>query len=278
MTGHLVALGAYLRDRRNVRQPEDVGLVRDAGRRVPGLRRDEVAALAAISSEYYLRLEQGRGARPSDQVLSALARVLGLDDESRGYLQRLAADVRASPPRTPAHTATRLAGVLGRWTHTPAYISDRHRDIVAANPLATVLGQGGLSVGSNQVQSLFNERMKRTLVEWEAMTRSAVATLRRDADPESPRLRELVDLLSDDRDFVRIWRRHDVSGPEDASFHMFVEGFGEIEIEGQNFGVRSLPGHQLTVLSAPPGSPTEAVFTVLAASATRAVPALIDAP
>jgi hypothetical protein len=89
---------------------------------------------------------------------------------------------------------------------------------VAANPLASILGHGGLSQGSNVVLDLFHPRMKATLAEWETMTRSAVATLRRDADPASPRLRELLRSLSPDPDFVRIWARHDVSGPEVVTF------------------------------------------------------------
>lgn len=266
MRDDLVPLGEYLRARRNVRQPEDVGLERFPGRRVPGLRRDEVAALAGISAEYFLRLEQGRGARPSDQVLQSLARVLGLDDEARSYLFRLATGSAASTGRTPSHSADQIARVLGQWTQTPAYLSDAHRDIVASNPLASILGHGGLAEGSNVVLDLFHPRMKGALVEWETMTRSAVATLRRDADPASPRLRELVRALSQDPDFVRIWARYDVSGPEVVTFHQQIDGVGEIEIEAQNFGVRSMPGHLLTVLSAPAGSTASALFAHLVAS------------
>ncbi|MBW9110705.1 helix-turn-helix domain-containing protein [Microbacterium trichothecenolyticum] len=270
MSRHLIALGEYLRARRDVTAPEDAGLPREAGRRVPGLRRDEVAMLAGISPEYYLRLEQGRGARPSDQVLNAIARALLLDQESRLYLFRLATG--SPPPAAPVadRVAEQIARVLSRWTHTPAYMSDPHRDIVAANPMAAAFGHGGLSAGSNQVVNLFNDRMKATLVEWESMTRSAVATLRRDAHPDSPRLREIVDELSSDPDFVRIWARHDVSGPEDAVFHIAVDGLGEIAVEGQNFGVRSLPGYQLTVMAAPPGSITEAVFSRMSTALTAA--------
>ncbi|MFB7894278.1 helix-turn-helix domain-containing protein [Microbacterium sp. NPDC056044] len=270
MSRHLIALGEYLRARRDVTTPEEVGLPSEAGRRVPGLRRDEVALLAGISPEYYLRLEQGRGARPSDQVLHAIARALLLDQESRLYLLRLATG--SPPPIAPVadHVAEQIARVLSRWPHTPAYMSDQHRDIVAANPLATAFGHGGLSAGSNEVVRLFNDRMKASLVEWEAMTRSAVATLRRDAHPDSPRLREIVDQLSADPDFARMWARHDVSGPEDAVFHIAVDGVGEIEVEGQNFAVRSLPGYQLTVMAAPPGSITESVFSRMSTALTAA--------
>ena len=262
------ALGVYVRARRNVTQPEDVGLIRQQGRRVTGLRRHEVAELAGISAEYYLRIEQGRVGRPSEQVLSSLARALHLDEESVAHLHRLAA---GQPPMRGAPSpeiAERITRTLSRWYRTAAYISDPHRDIVASTPLAAALGHGGLAVGSNQVAALFNARMKGTLVEWEAMTRSAVATLRRDAhpDPDSPRLAELVRELSSDPDFVRIWERHDVSGPEDTTFHIAIEGFGDVAIDAHNFAVRSLAGYQLTVLSAPPGGIAETLFAGLAAS------------
>ena len=261
-----VALGEYLRARRNVCPPEDAGIPSDPNRRVTGLRRDEVASLANISPEYYLRLEQGRGTRPSDQVLASLARALNLDAESRQYLFRLASGEHPRPPLPPEESADRIARVLAKWTHTPAYVSDSHRDIVAANPLATILGHGGLAAGNNVVIDLFNDRMKRTLAQWEPMTRSALASLRQDADPFSPRLKEIVDELSVDPDFVRLWSRYDVSGPEDAQIQQEIENVGEITIDLQNFTVRSMPGYLLTVLSAPPQSLTEHVFAHLAAS------------
>jgi len=259
-------LADFLRARREMLQPEEVGLVRQQGRRVTGLRRLEVAELAGISAEYYLRIEQGRIGRPSEQVLSSLARALRLDEESVAHMHRLVAGhppVRSAP--SPELTE-RIARTLSRWYRTPAYISDPHRDIVASTALAAALGHGGLAVGSNQVAALFNTRMKSTLVEWEAMTRSAVATLRRDAHPDSPRLADLVGELSSDPDFVRIWERHDVSGPEDTTFHIAIEGFGDVAIDAHNFAVRSLPGYQLTVLSAPPGGIAETLFAGLAAS------------
>ncbi len=266
MSDSLNAVGRYVRARRDVVQPEDVGLTRQPGRRVPGLRREEVAELAGISAEYYLRIEQGRIGRPSEQVLAALARALRLDDESIAHLDRLVTGRPHRPHVPDAGAAERIARTLSRWYRTPAYISDPHRDIVAANALATALGHGGLAVGSNQIAGLFNDRMKSTLREWEEMTRSAVATLRRDAHPDSPRLAELVTELSADPDFVRIWGRHDVSGPEDTTFHIVIEGFGDVAIDAHNFAVRSLPGYQLTVLSAGPGGMAETLFAGLAAS------------
>ena len=271
MSAESVALGEYLRARRAVCPPPAVGIPADRSRRVPGLRRDEVAALANISTDYYLRLEQGRGTRPSDQVLHALAKALGLDDESRLYLFRLAAGEFPDPAIAPDEAAARIGRILGQWTQTPAYVSDSNRDIVASNPIAGAFGEGGLAAGNNVVIDLFNDRMKGLLVEWEAMTRSAVASLRRDANPFSPRLKEIVRSLSVDPDFARMWSRHDVSGPEDAHIHMDVPGVGVLEIELQNLAVRSMPGYLLTVLSAPARSLTAVIFDQLAA-ATAGMP------
>ena len=269
MSAESLALGTFLRARRNVCQPEDHGIFREEGRRVPGLKRDEVARLAGISAEYYLRLEQGRSTRPSDQVLHSLARALHLDSESRQYLFRLASGDLRSTYVASEESVARIARILRPWTHAPAYISDCNRDIIASNPLATVFGNGGLTVGANVAVYLFTERMKKTLgEEWEDMARGTLAGLRRDAEPFSPRLNEIVDELSDDPAFTRLWARHDVSGTEDAHVRMAIEGLGTLEIDVQNFSVRSMPGCLLTVLSAPPQGTAARVFSHLADTLT----------
>lgn len=269
MSAESLALGIFLRARRNVCQPEDHGIFREEGRRVPGLKRDEVARLAGISAEYYLRLEQGRSTRPSDQVLHSLARALHLDAESRQYLFRLASgDVRSAYVAS-GDSIARIDRILRPWMHAPAYVTDCNRDIIASNPLATVFGNGGLTVGANVAVYIFTDRMKKTLGDaWEEMARGTLAGLRRDAEPFSPRLNEIVDQLSGDPEFTRLWARHDVSGTEDAHVLMTIEGLGTLEIEVQNFGVRSMPGHLLTVLSAPPQSTASRIVSHLAGTAS----------
>jgi len=271
-------LGRFLRARRNVCQPEEHEIFRAQGRRVPGLKRDEVARLAGISAEYYLRLEQGRSSRPSDQVLYALARALHLDGESQQYLFRLASGVVHLPAVPVEESAPRIARILRPWAHAPAYVTDTNRDIVAATPLAAIFGHGALVPGANVAIYLFSDLMKSTLGDdWESMTRGTLAGLRRDAAPFAPRLKEIVDELSDDSEFRRLWARYDVSGTEDAPVHMLVEGIGSLEIEVQNFGVRSMPGYLLTVLSAPPKSAASELFEHLAATLTPhdAMPATV---
>src|SRR6201746_1918551 len=133
MTSNLI--GEYLRARREHVRPEDVGLTDNGRRRVTGLRRDELAMLAGISTEYYTRLEQGRDQHPSTQVLEAVSRALNLDDDARAHLHELAS------PKSGKSRAVRRPGrkLLDSWTETPAYGHGPHMDVLASNALARAL-------------------------------------------------------------------------------------------------------------------------------------------
>jgi transcriptional regulator with XRE-family HTH domain len=127
-------LGEFLRARRALVRPEDVGLQPAGRRRVPGLRREELATLAGISSDYYLRLEQGRDQHPSPQVIDAVARALQLDANATAHLHVLAQPdgvLRRSglAERVPAS----IEQLIASWPYTPAFVQDRHMDILAAN-------------------------------------------------------------------------------------------------------------------------------------------------
>jgi transcriptional regulator with XRE-family HTH domain len=157
------ALGAYLRARRELVTPQQAGIPDVGVRRVPGLRREEVAMLAGISADYYLRLERGRDRHPSVQVLESIARVLELDDDHFAHLLTLVADVprqrRRRPRRqTPPSGALKLMDSLAQ----PAFIEDRYFDILAANRLATALSPG-LAVGGNQLRDLFLDPAEQAL-------------------------------------------------------------------------------------------------------------------
>src|SRR6201999_2376621 len=131
------ALGDYLRARRQQIRPEDVGLVPGARRRVAGLRREELAMLAGISAEYYLRLEVGRDRNPSPQVLDALARALQLDTKATDHLHNLATPTGPETPELVARTYA-LAELVDQIS-MPAFVANKYLDVLAANAIATAL-------------------------------------------------------------------------------------------------------------------------------------------
>jgi transcriptional regulator with XRE-family HTH domain len=266
------AVGEYLRARRALLAPEEVGFVPDRNRQVVGLRREEVAVLAGISPEYYLRLEQGRDHQPSDQVLVALARALRLGPHGESYLRRL---VRPAPRTTDGDPAPvrhgHLDDVLAQWRDVPAFVADQNLDVVASNPLADELGGHVFSPGANRLLTMFeHEGAPRVVPDWETQARELVGAFRMSGDPDDLRHQEIVGRLSmRSPDFRRIWSRQDV--------HVFVEGtcllplppFGLVEFGWRNFAVAGHPGHVLTTFSAWPGTPAVPVLAYFAARASQ---------
>src|ERR1700756_465519 len=142
MAGRGNALGGYLRARREQVQPEDVGLVAGARRRVAGLRREELALLAGLSSDYYLRLEQGRDKNPSAQVLDALARALRLDVKATEYLHQLASPTAGPRGASGVEVAADGTEELIEQFPMPAIVASRSQDVLAANAIARALSPG----------------------------------------------------------------------------------------------------------------------------------------
>ncbi len=136
------ALGDYLRARRGQVRPEDVGLVPGARRRVQGLRREELATLAGISSDYYLRLEQGRDKNPSAQILDALARALRLDAKATEYLHQLASPTSGRRDHATVEVAADGSAELIEQFAMPAIVASRCLDVLAANSIARALSPG----------------------------------------------------------------------------------------------------------------------------------------
>lgn len=203
-------LGDYLRARRSLVQPEDLGLHRGTGRRVGGLRRQEVAAAAGISIDYYLRLEQGRDRQPSEQVIAALAGALRVGDRGLQHMRRLVRlqNQRAARPAGAPRGA--LRGLLDFWPLTPVAVVDANLDVVAANDVAQAL-DGLLVPGRNLLLGIFSHQHQRSPM-WRDTAERAVAALRFRCDPVDPRLQELVGQLSiREPVFRRIWARHDCS-------------------------------------------------------------------
>ncbi|MFI6629115.1 helix-turn-helix transcriptional regulator [Nonomuraea fuscirosea] len=229
-------LGAYLRARRDLVSPEQAGIPAGGARRVPGLRREEVALLAGISADYYLRLERGRDTRPSPQVLDALARVLMLDEVERAYLHDLAGTAaaprrpgrRRPPPRVPARLHHLLA-VVG----VPAFVESRTFDVLAANALATALSPR-LRPGENRLRSLLLDPEEQAFhQDWEASAAGIVAAFRQTVgdDADDARVVELVGELSlASGRFRRLWARHDVRTLDGGTAAVDHPALGELRL------------------------------------------------
>ncbi|MGV9213947.1 helix-turn-helix transcriptional regulator [Micromonospora sp. RB23] len=206
-------LGSYLRARRELVSPSQVGLPTGGRRRVPGLRREEVALLAGISPDYYLRLERGRDKNPSPQVLESLARVLQLDDIERTYLLDLAAARPRAPRRKRSeHVPARVYELLAHL-QIPAFVEGRAFDVLASNPMAVALSPR-LRPGENRLRSLLLDPEERAFhQDWTKATANFIAALRATIgdDIDNPRFVELVGelALSSER-FRALWARHDV--------------------------------------------------------------------
>ncbi|MFI2075598.1 helix-turn-helix domain-containing protein [Streptomyces triculaminicus] len=209
------ALGGFLRARRGRVAPEHVGLTGGRRRRVRGLRREELAQLAGISVDYYVRLEQGRATQPSPEVLDALATALGLDAAERGHLATLACAGRGPAPR--ARVSPLLQRLLDAMAHFPAFVTDHRLDVVAWNSLGDDL-MGGLSDPArrdrNQARFLFLDPVSGVVFpEWEDRAVEAVGQLRVAAGryPDDAELSALItDLSARSDDFRRIWATGEV--------------------------------------------------------------------
>ncbi|MEU1090415.1 helix-turn-helix transcriptional regulator [Streptomyces sp. NPDC005892] len=206
-------LGTYLRARRELISPEQAGIPPGGNRRVPGLRREEVALLAGISPDYYLRLERGRDKNPSAQVLASLARVLRLDDVERTYLLGLSAARPRTPRRKrPEHVPARVHQLLAHL-EIPAFVEGRAFDVLASNPMAVALSPR-LRPGRNRLLSLLLDPEEQAFHEdWPKATADFVAALRTTIgdDIDNPRFVELVgELALSSQRFRALWARHDV--------------------------------------------------------------------
>jgi transcriptional regulator with XRE-family HTH domain len=253
-------IGEYLRARRELVRPEGTapaGL--DGRRRVPGLRRAEVAVLAGVSTDYYVRLEQGRDQHPSEQVIEALARALRLDDDATDHLRRLATTPptrrrrKARPEQVPAG----IARLIECWSETPAVVEGRYTDVLAANALATALAPYYV-VGTNLVRAtFFDPRVRDMYGDWEEITESAVAGLRALVGPDvdDPRLNELIGELSvRSEHFRQLWARHDARPKRSSSTSISHPQVGLLELSYEKLPIPETDRMTLFIYHAEPGS------------------------
>lgn len=271
-------LGEYLRARRELVTPEQVGIPATGTRRVPGLRREEVAMLAGISAEYYLRLEQGRDRNPSVQVLQSLAGVLQLQDGS--HLLSLA----APRPRRPAHRPRREVVPSGTARLVtalpiPAFVEGRYLDVLTANPLATALSPR-LTHGGNRLRDVFLDPAEQALFrDWEPAAQALLAGFRRSVGTtiDDPRVIELVGELSlASPHFQRLWGRHDVGPRTGATVTFDHPQVGDITLDREKLAVSGTDGLMLVLYHPEPGSTSAEKLAVLASLSTCQV--AVDAP
>ncbi|GGR12909.1 transcriptional regulator [Actinoplanes ianthinogenes] len=250
-------LGAFLRARRELVTPEEAGIPVVGVRRVPGLRREEVAMLAGISADYYLRLERGRDRHPSVQVLESIARVLRLDDDSRAYLLGLAAGKPRRARRPRREVVPPSAAKLVATLPLPAFIEGRYMDVLAANPLATALSPR-LVAGGNRLRDVFLDPAEQALFpHFETAAGYLVAGFREavGTDVDDPRCIELVGELSLASPlFRRLWARHDVRPRAGAVVPFRHPQVGELRLNREKLLITGTDGILLVVYHPDPGS------------------------
>jgi transcriptional regulator with XRE-family HTH domain len=269
-------LGEYLRARRELVDPATVGLRVAGVRRTPGLRREEVATLAGVSADYYLRLEQGRDRHPSPSVLQALARVFGLDPTATSYLLSLAgaAPAPSARPRSrPARQETVPAAIrqLIAVVNLPAFVESRQFDVLAANPRATALSPS-MRPGENRLRSMFLDPAERDLYpDWRKAIVGMIASFRASIgpDPDDPRIAQLVGELSlASEPFRRLWARHDVRNLAGGAVAMNHPEAGPLELWREKLPIGDSGGQLLVMYHAEPGSESAAALERLAPAAT----------
>ena len=274
-----VELGEFLRSRRAALSPAQAGLPTFGGRRrVPGLRREELAQLAGVSAGYYTRLEQGQSPNASDAVLDAIARVLRLDDVERAHLYALARPAPAPARRRnagrPEHARPAIRVMIDAFDRVPALVMGRFLDVLAWNPLAHALMAGHVDVAAptrpadrpNIARLLFLDPHARELYgDWNRKARSTVADLRLISGrrPHAPELARLVgELTLESLEFAKIWAAHAVGdrGTNTRVYHHPVVGTMELTLE-----LMALPdeGQRVAVFTAAPDSPSAAALSLL---------------
>jgi transcriptional regulator with XRE-family HTH domain len=266
-------LGDFLRTRRARVTPEELGLaLAPTRRRVPGLRREEVAQLAGVSVDYYVQLERGRKVNVSESVLDALARALCLTDDERTHLYALARPVRRRPhPLPPQRVRPALYQILESMDDKPALIVGRRTDVLATNRMARALYTDFDALPHrerNMARFIFLDDNARTLYDdWEGVARNTVAALHLYAGehPHDPQLAELVGELSvHDPDFRRWWADHDVKRRTYGSKRFHHPVVGDLTLQYEALAVTGDTDQVLGIYTAEPGTASHEALRLLA--------------
>ncbi|KLI05356.1 XRE family transcriptional regulator [Mycolicibacterium conceptionense] len=278
----------FLVTRRAKLTPEQVGLPTSGRRRVPGLRREEVAVLAGVSTDWYVRLEKGHISGVSDEVLDAVARALRLSDVERDHLFNLA---RAAKPRRTPRTRTKtpippsLQRVLDSMTGTAAFVRNGRLDIVAANALARALYAPVLDEPSHRGNiarfDFLDPRAADYYPNYDGALSVAVALLRTEAG-RAPHDKDLTDLIGElatrSEAFRTRWAAHDVRAHRGGIKQFNHPVVGALELAYDSMELVAVPGLVLTAYTAEPGTASADALSLLASwAATESAVALTPA-
>jgi transcriptional regulator with XRE-family HTH domain len=277
-------LGAFLRSRRARLTPDGVGLPSYGARRVPGLRREELAQLAGVSPTYYTRLEQGQSANASQSVIDALARALGLDDAEHAHLNDLARPTpsprrRAARPESARASTVRLVTAMDA---VPAVVMGPRSEVLAWNRLGHALLAGHHDFDAptrpaqrpNLTRMLFLDPHTRDLYRrWEEEAARAVASLRLVAGRhrDDPHLAELVgELTLNSPDFAALWAQHPIHNCMSGIKYLHHPEIGDMELEFEVLHLPDNSGHRIMTYTALTDSPSEAALQLLRSINERA--------
>jgi transcriptional regulator with XRE-family HTH domain len=268
-------LGEYLKARRAQVSPDEAGLLASGGRRVPGLRREEVAELAGLSVDYYTRLEQGRERHPSASTLNSLARTLGLGPDAQRYLFAIAAPRPKLPRPSSSTVGHKLAELIEQWDQQLATLTDETFDVVAANRLSWAV-YGGHRYTGNHARLVFLDPDRDVFFrDWDKVASGTVAQLRAAAtlDPDNAGLTSLVgELTARSPEFRRRWAKAEVRERTSSTFLVTHAEVGDLDFVYEAFRPNSNPNLLLTVHWPAAGSDTAGKLAVLRSRTSELAP------
>jgi transcriptional regulator with XRE-family HTH domain len=259
-------LGDFLRAQRARVTPQEAGLPAAAGRRVAGLRREEVAVLAGVSADYYARLEQGRERTPSAQVVDAICHALRFTPDAREHAFRLAKLSPSAPP-VGETISPELLQTMEAFPHAIAYVTNPALRVLIANPAGSAFIAPLLRAEKTVLAAMFLDPAAREFwINWEEVAKASVSALRL-ADgfvPPHPELTELVSrLYRESAAFRELWDDGTVEGLTATKQTIRHPEVGLLQLSYQIFDVRDAPGQQLTIITAAPGSASADAVSLL---------------
>ncbi|WP_059006116.1 helix-turn-helix transcriptional regulator [Streptomyces specialis] len=270
-------LAGFLRGRRERITPADVGLPAGQRRRTPGLRREEVAHLAFISTEYYTRLEQARAPRPSPEVLGGLARALRLSDAERDHLHHLAGSPPGPPPGPSRDVPRSILDLLRRLPRAAAIVLSATYEVIAWNDLAAALLEDFSALprrDRNLVRRAFlrePERWPLDRADTDTFAHAAARHLRAAAAryPDDPEVAGLVsELLSGSEHFARLWAAHDVHAENTLRKTVHHPLVGAVTVNCDVLDITDRD-QRVVIYTADPGSPSDEALRLLTVIGTQ---------